>query len=290
MLANLFPNWWVTSFQYNAYLVVILICAAVDGAARLDRSLLRQRHLAAELERPAAADAEAPAGAAGPAAAAGTAAAAAATAAGTAAAAAGTAAAAAAAAAADTAPARPADAAGTPDGPPAGAPARIAGETPAAAAEPTPRARPPGGPGALDGGADLRGRDVCRGGGPGPAVRVRTRPARRPSTTGTRWRRRRPRRPPWSRAASPSQAVNISARSSRPGTLFCCGTETGTPRRWARRGWSPTSAQLQFTFASVARAETARRAARAPVATRSYSRAAGTLSCTARARRRARQF
>jgi uncharacterized membrane protein len=48
MLANLFPNWWVTSYQYNAYLVVILICAAVDGAARLDRSLLRNRHLAAE--------------------------------------------------------------------------------------------------------------------------------------------------------------------------------------------------------------------------------------------------
>ena len=43
MLANLFPNWWVTSFQYNAYLVIILACAAVDGAARLDRSLLFRR-------------------------------------------------------------------------------------------------------------------------------------------------------------------------------------------------------------------------------------------------------
>jgi uncharacterized membrane protein len=40
MLANLFPFWWVTSYQYNAYLVVVLLCAAVDGAARLDRDLL----------------------------------------------------------------------------------------------------------------------------------------------------------------------------------------------------------------------------------------------------------
>jgi uncharacterized membrane protein len=48
MLANLFPNWWITADQYNAYLVVILVCAAVDGAARLDWALLRRRHLAAE--------------------------------------------------------------------------------------------------------------------------------------------------------------------------------------------------------------------------------------------------
>ena len=48
MLANLFPNWWVTSFQYNAYLVVVLLCAAADGAARLDRWIARARqHLAA---------------------------------------------------------------------------------------------------------------------------------------------------------------------------------------------------------------------------------------------------
>jgi hypothetical protein len=43
MLANLFPYWWVTSYQYNAYLVVVLLCAAVDGAARLDRDLLGRR-------------------------------------------------------------------------------------------------------------------------------------------------------------------------------------------------------------------------------------------------------
>jgi len=43
MLANLFPFWWVTAYQYNAYLVVVLLCAAVDGAARLDRDLLGRR-------------------------------------------------------------------------------------------------------------------------------------------------------------------------------------------------------------------------------------------------------
>jgi uncharacterized membrane protein len=46
MMANLFGNWWITSYQYNAYLVIILACAAVDGAARLDRSLLFRRYLA----------------------------------------------------------------------------------------------------------------------------------------------------------------------------------------------------------------------------------------------------
>jgi uncharacterized membrane protein len=39
-----FPNWWATSGQYNAYLVIILACAAVDGAARLDRWISRTRH------------------------------------------------------------------------------------------------------------------------------------------------------------------------------------------------------------------------------------------------------
>src|SRR5215469_11159809 len=37
MLGSVFPAWWSTQFQYNAFLVVILVCAAVDGAARLDR-------------------------------------------------------------------------------------------------------------------------------------------------------------------------------------------------------------------------------------------------------------
>jgi len=43
MLANLFPYWWGTPDQYNAYLVIVLACAAVDGAARLDRLLARRR-------------------------------------------------------------------------------------------------------------------------------------------------------------------------------------------------------------------------------------------------------
>jgi len=43
MLANIFPGWWGTSLQYNAFLVMLLACAAVDGAARLDRSRLARR-------------------------------------------------------------------------------------------------------------------------------------------------------------------------------------------------------------------------------------------------------
>ncbi len=43
MLATKFPNWWVTGFQYNAYLVIVLAMAAADGAARLDRDWLRIR-------------------------------------------------------------------------------------------------------------------------------------------------------------------------------------------------------------------------------------------------------
>jgi uncharacterized membrane protein len=37
MLNTKFDNWWVMAFQYNSYLVVPLVLAAVDGAARLDR-------------------------------------------------------------------------------------------------------------------------------------------------------------------------------------------------------------------------------------------------------------
>ncbi|MDQ2816205.1 MAG: DUF2079 domain-containing protein [Actinomycetota bacterium] len=43
MLQNQFPNWWITAYHYNAYLVIILVCGAVDGAARLDRWVLRAR-------------------------------------------------------------------------------------------------------------------------------------------------------------------------------------------------------------------------------------------------------
>jgi uncharacterized membrane protein len=47
MLNSKFPNWWLLHFQYNAYLVVPLTCAAADGAARLDRWAARAgRYLA----------------------------------------------------------------------------------------------------------------------------------------------------------------------------------------------------------------------------------------------------
>jgi uncharacterized membrane protein len=70
MLGSVFPAWWSTSFQYNAFLVVVLLCAAVDGAARLDRwvTAARQRRAGREAaERPAdgeaaGTDAQAPAG------------------------------------------------------------------------------------------------------------------------------------------------------------------------------------------------------------------------------------
>ncbi len=39
----MFPAWWGTADQYNAFLVVVLVCAAVDGAARLARSPLLAR-------------------------------------------------------------------------------------------------------------------------------------------------------------------------------------------------------------------------------------------------------
>jgi uncharacterized membrane protein len=48
MLANLFPEWWGTPDQYNAYLVIVLLCAAVDGAVRLDRLLGGRRAAAAD--------------------------------------------------------------------------------------------------------------------------------------------------------------------------------------------------------------------------------------------------
>jgi uncharacterized membrane protein len=54
MLNSKFGNWWGTDYQYNAYLVVALVCAAVDGAARLDRWLTRAwRYLTNRSGRPA---------------------------------------------------------------------------------------------------------------------------------------------------------------------------------------------------------------------------------------------
>jgi uncharacterized membrane protein len=58
MLNSKFPNWWVTSFHYNAYLVIILVFAAVDGAARLDGwSAEVGEYFAARRARPGAASA-----------------------------------------------------------------------------------------------------------------------------------------------------------------------------------------------------------------------------------------
>src|SRR5260221_6686361 len=57
MLANLSPYWWITSYQYNASLVIILVFAAVDGAARLDRQWQARQHRAAGRERRPAAGA-----------------------------------------------------------------------------------------------------------------------------------------------------------------------------------------------------------------------------------------
>jgi uncharacterized membrane protein len=58
MLASGYPLWWQAKFQYDAFLVMILACAAVDGAARLQRHLDRRwpafwdRWLTYPLDRP----------------------------------------------------------------------------------------------------------------------------------------------------------------------------------------------------------------------------------------------
>ena len=37
MLNSTFPAWWLLKFQYNSFIIMILVCAAVDSAARVDR-------------------------------------------------------------------------------------------------------------------------------------------------------------------------------------------------------------------------------------------------------------
>jgi uncharacterized membrane protein len=64
MLGTKYPNWYGTTFQYNAYLIVPLVCAGVDGAARLDRWAARA--WAALTGRPAAPAAAAAASGADP--------------------------------------------------------------------------------------------------------------------------------------------------------------------------------------------------------------------------------
>lgn len=62
MLNSKFPNWWATNFQYNAYLEVVLVCAAVDGAARLDRWVTKGRqYLTGARARPAGIEGQQPA-------------------------------------------------------------------------------------------------------------------------------------------------------------------------------------------------------------------------------------
>jgi len=41
MLASGYPLWWQAKFQYDAFVVMMLCCAAVDGAARLQRRCLK---------------------------------------------------------------------------------------------------------------------------------------------------------------------------------------------------------------------------------------------------------
>jgi uncharacterized membrane protein len=41
MLGSTQPNWWSTQFQYNAFLIMVLVCAALDGGLRLGRIVAR---------------------------------------------------------------------------------------------------------------------------------------------------------------------------------------------------------------------------------------------------------
>jgi len=43
MLASQDPNWWVTYYQYNAFLIIPIVLGAVDGAARLQRWITASR-------------------------------------------------------------------------------------------------------------------------------------------------------------------------------------------------------------------------------------------------------
>jgi hypothetical protein len=42
MLATGYPSWWTASYHYDAYLVMVLMLAAVDGAARMQRRVERR--------------------------------------------------------------------------------------------------------------------------------------------------------------------------------------------------------------------------------------------------------
>lgn len=42
MLATGFPTWWTSNYHYDAFIVMVLVLAAMDGAARIQRRLLRR--------------------------------------------------------------------------------------------------------------------------------------------------------------------------------------------------------------------------------------------------------
>ena len=46
MLASSQPNWWGTTFQYNAFIEIVLVCATADGAARIAGWAARSRRTA----------------------------------------------------------------------------------------------------------------------------------------------------------------------------------------------------------------------------------------------------
>ena len=52
MLASSQPNWWGTTFQYNAFVEMVLVCAAADGAARIAGWAARSRRTAVRRGRP----------------------------------------------------------------------------------------------------------------------------------------------------------------------------------------------------------------------------------------------
>ncbi len=48
MLASAQPSWWGTAFQYNAFIEMVLVCAAADGAARIAGWAARRQAAAGE--------------------------------------------------------------------------------------------------------------------------------------------------------------------------------------------------------------------------------------------------
>ena len=53
MLATGYPTWWTSTYHYDAFIVMVMVLAAVDGAARIQRRL-RRRWPERDIEPPAA--------------------------------------------------------------------------------------------------------------------------------------------------------------------------------------------------------------------------------------------